>query len=254
MKRKRSIVDSRRDSILDELKTTGEIKAELLAAKYQVTPLTIRRDLQWLESNNKIQRFYGGAVLAENEKIEGNELDEYRRLIAKHAAGLVEDGDTIFINTSMTALQIVGFLENKRVTVITNNGRIFASKIPESVQVLITGGELRYPKFAMIGEFAQRNLEKVTVKKSFLGCSGLTEERGMTTEIMNEVPINMMMMKNVAGAAYILADHTKVGINSSFISARINNITHIITDEKAPKEELKKLGKHNIEIFQVKIQ
>lgn len=247
-------MDNRRNSILEELRANGEIKADALAKKYQVTPLTIRRDLQWLEDNNKIERFYGGAVLADKETASVDEVDECKNMIAKYAASLVEDGDSIYINTSMTALRMIEYLGNKRVTVITNNGRVFAMKIPESIQVIITGGELRYPKYAMVGNFAQRNLGKVTVKKSFLGCSGLTAEKGMTTEIMNEAPINSMMVKNVAGAAYILADHTKIGVDSSFVSVGTENITHVITDEKASEEELEKLRERRIKVIQVKKQ
>ena len=79
------------------------------------------------------------------------------------------------------------------------------------MHVILTGGELRYPKEAMVGDYAIRNLQTVIAKKSFIGCSGLDPATGMTTENANEVTINQLMVRNVAREAYLLADHTKLG-------------------------------------------
>jgi len=252
MKRERILVESRRNQILETLKEKGQIRVDKLAEEWKVSPLTIRRDLQVLEEAHKIERFYGGASLVANHESNEDDGSYYRKKIAMYAASLVEDGDSIFINTSMTALDMIRYLGDKRVTVITNNGRVMNIEVPPSVSVLLAGGELRYPKYAMVGEFALRNLETITVKKSFMGCSGLSPERGMTTEIMNEVPINKLMFKHVTGNAYILATHKKIGINSSFISQKIENITHLITDEKAPQDVIELLKSHNVSVCQVK--
>lgn len=236
MKRSRALVDERRNRVLEVLKENGQIKVADLAEEFNVSPLTIRRDLQYLEDNKKIERFYGGASIIENNPETLDEVDEltlYRQLIAKCAASLVEDGDTIFINTSSTALKLIQYLGDKRVTVITNNGKAINVKRSPNVSIILTGGELRDVKEAMVGEFALNNLERVSAKKSFLGCSGLSVDSGMTTEILNEVNINQAMTRRVTGPTYILADHTKLGKDSSFVSYKINRIKNIITDEKA---------------------
>lgn len=252
MKREKILVDNRRNKILDELKEHGQIKVEDLAEKWNVSPLTIRRDLLYLEEEKKIERFYGGASLIKETEPCEDEVSFYRRKIAEYAASLVNDGDSIFINSSMTALQMVKYLGDKRVTVITNNGRVMNLDVPPSVSVVLVGGELRHPKYAMVGEIAIRNIENITVKKSFLGCSGLNVERGSTTEIMNEVHVNKIMFSRVMEAAYIMADHTKIGKNSSFVSQNTKDITHVITDELAPKEVLSQLAEYKINIYQVK--
>lgn len=251
MKRKRSLVDDRRNQILEELRQTGEIKVDELAQKWSTSPLTIRRDLQYLEDHKAIARFYGGATYLEPSIPEEDVVDSCRRLIAQYAASLVNDGESIFINTSMTALEIIRYLGDKRVTVVTNNGRILSMDVPPNLSVFLVGGEIRYPKYAMVGEFALRNLENVSVKKSFMGCSGLTPEMGMTTEIMNEVPINKLMFKHVTGEAYLLADHTKIGKNSSFVSQSIDNIHHLISDELAPAGIVESLREKNINVHLV---
>ena len=118
------------------------------------------------------------------------------------------------------------------------------------VSVVLTGGELHANKGALTGEFALNNLVKVTAKKCFLGCSGLSAENGMTTEILNEVNINQLMLKRVTGPAYILADHSKLGNNSSFVSIPLSKIKNIITDNRANDEMMAPFKELGINVFQ----
>lgn len=251
MKRKQEIVDIRRDRILDEFQKNNQIKADELAEILEVSPITIRRDLQYLEDQKKLVRYYGGASLISQELSEEDELKLYRNLISEYAANLVEDGDNILINTSMTALHLLKYLGDKHVTVITNNVKALYEDVPPTVNIVLTGGEIRYPKETMMGEFAIRNLQMVSVKKCFVGCDGLTAEIGMTTEVMNEAFINELIFQR-AETAYLLADHTKLGHNSGYTSQSIENITHVITDEKASAEVVQQLRARNIYVYQVK--
>lgn len=255
MKRSRALVDNRRKKLLEALKSNGSVKVGDLADEFQVSPLTIRRDLQYLEDHKKLERFYGGATVSgEDDEIvtQEDEIKMYRKKIAQYAASLVEDGDTIFINTSSTALQMIKYIRDKRVTVITNNGKAIFMEHSSKVSVILSGGELRDIKEAMVGEFATNNISKVTAKKSFLGCSGLSVESGMTTEILSEVNINELMLNRVTGTSYILADYSKLGRNSSFVSCPTERIINIITDEKAPQNILEGFQENNINIFQVR--
>ena len=234
MKRERALVESRRKKVLESLKNNGLIKVSDLAEEFKVSQLTIRRDLQYLEDNKKLERFYGGAaILNEISPLQEDEVTYYRRLIAMYAATLVDEGDTLFINTSSTALHMIQYIKDKRITVITNNGKAIYTEHSPKVSIILTGGEIREVKEAMVGEFAANNLERVSAKKSFLGCSGVSVESGMTTELLNEVNLNQLMLKRVSGPTYILADHTKLGRNSSFVSCSVSHMQNIITDELA---------------------
>lgn len=238
MKASRSIVNSRRERILEIVRTSGEVAVNELAKQFGVSSLTIRRDLQYLEDHRLLERFYGGArnsYLAEGTGAE-NARALRKEKIAKYAASLVEDGDSIFINTSSTALAMVKYITKSNVTIITNNGNIINEKNPSQATVVLLGGELRYLKGAMVGDFAINNLLQVMAKKSFIGCGGLCPDRGMTTELLNEVNINQMMFERVSRASYILADGTKLGRRSSFVSCPPELIENIITDKSAPAE------------------
>lgn len=236
MKKSRQVVERRRDKVLGMVQKTGDIKVEEMAEYLHVSKMTIRRDLQYLEDEKMLERYYGGARSGGVEEDCKDEKEMARKQIAKYAAGLVEDGDTIFINTSKTALGILPYITAKHVTVITNNGNAIGMKHSSDITVALTGGELRYIKGSMVGDIAVNSLTRVTANKSFIGCSGLSIESGMTTEYLNEVQINEMMFSRVTERAFILADSSKLSIKSSFVSRDVNNITDIITDENAPEE------------------
>lgn len=252
MKKEKVYVDNRRKQILEILDKNLQVRVEELAKLLNVSLLTVRRDLQYLEDKKKLIRFYGGAKLIQSEESKVDEVCMYRDLIARYAATLVENDDSIFLNTSSNALQILRYITHRNVTVITNNGRALECEHGSGVHIILTGGELRHPKEAMVGDFAIRNLQTVYAKKSFIGCSGISPTTGMTTENANEVNINELMIDHVTQDVYILADHTKIGKNSSFISCPIDKVMHLITDEKAPEDVLTLMREAGIQIYQVK--
>lgn len=241
MKMNKSVVDARRNRIMQQIQKNGKVNVDDLAQDLQVSPLTIRRDLQYWEEKGAVERFYGGAKLIQQfVDIEdfSSSNEPYKHAIAKYAANFVEDGDTIFINTSSTALLILKYIINKRVTVITNNGKAILMEYDPGISIFLTGGELRTPKEAMVGEFALNNLNRISANKCFLGCSGISAKDGMTTAILQEVVINEGMINRCIGETFILADHTKIGNVHSFVSGEIHNFDYIITDKLADESEM----------------
>jgi DeoR family fructose operon transcriptional repressor len=255
MKVSRSIVDNRRSRILEMLRHHESVKVNELAEQLNTSPLTIRRDLQALEKENLVMRFHGGASLMKDEGEENmfsSNLTLHKHAIAKEAAKFVEDGDTIFINTSSTALLILNYITAKQVTVITNNAKAIFSKIREDMMVFLIGGELRFPKESMVGDFAINNLSRVKASKCFLGCSGLTIEEGITTAVLQETAINELMLNRTTGERFILGDYQKIGRIHSFVSGSIDKISCLITDIYADQNVVSRLRERNIDVIQVK--
>ena len=222
MKKHKTIVDSRRQKVMLAMQKYGKVMVDDLAAELQVSPLTIRRDLQYWEEQNAIERFYGGAKLVNSvipcdDPTMSNAL--YKHAIAKYAA-----------------LLVIRYIRNKRCTVITNNGKAIFEEHDPLVAIVLTGGELRVPKESMVGEFALNNLNRVSGAKCFLGCSGIDVQGGITTAILQEVAINETMLNRCNGPCFILADHTKVGNQHSFISGSIRKVSYLITDTEADNE------------------
>lgn len=251
MKASRSIVNSRREKILETVRSEGDVTVTALAEQLQVSPLTIRRDLQYLEEHKLLERFYGGARTGEAEESRKNSRELRKEKIARYAASLVEDRDSIFINTSSTALAMVKYITSRRVTIITNNGNIINEENPSQATIILLGGELRYMKGAMVGDFTRNNLAQVTAKKSFMGCSGISPEVGMTTEMVSEVTLNQLMFQRVTGSSYILADSSKLGEKIGSVSCPPEKIENIITDADAPADMVRRFREIGTWIYQV---
>lgn len=241
MKMNKAVVDDRRNKIMKEIQSKGKASVEELSAKLNVSCLTIRRDLQYWEEVGAVERFYGGAKLIQSfvdndDPTLSNEL--YKHAIAKYAAQYVKDGETIFINTSSTALLVLKYIKNKRVTVITNNGKAIFMEHDPLVSIVLSGGELRIPKESMVGDFALNNLNRVTADRAFLGCSGFEVSFGMSTAILQEVSINETMISRCKGDIFILADQTKIGNQHQFYVSDVHSFSYLVTDCRAPKELL----------------
>lgn len=253
MKRKKAYIDDRRNEILKILNKDKKISVEELAKIFNTSPITIRRDLQFLEDNNKLIRFYGGAKVNENPNLNHNDdVKIYRTLIAKYAATLISNNDTVFINSSSTSLKLLEFIENKNITVITNNTKVINLDLKNNINIILSGGEIRHPKEIMVGDYAIKTLQNIYAKKAFIGCSGISLESGMTTENFNEVNINKIMIEHSVSETYFLADHTKICKNSSFISCPSHQIKNLITDEKVPEKTLNLFRKNGIKVHVVK--
>lgn len=254
MKNPAKLIEQRRKEILRLLESNPEYNADDLALYFNVSSLTIRRDFQYLEDRNCIQRHYGGVKLVENfrDRDKKDTLIERRKnLIAKKAAEFIENGDTIFINTSTTALLILKYIKDKKVNVITNNANAVFVQKDYNINVMLTGGELREPKESMVGEFAYNNLMRVSANKCFMGCSGISANVGITTAVLAEVAINELMLRQCTGTAFVLTDSTKVGHNHSFVSSELNKVHYLITDDAASKDECERIKEKGVKVITI---
>lgn len=257
MKNKQSMVYKRRKEILSILKRYKTIKNKELAEHLNTSKLTIRRDLQSLENEGLVRRYYGGAILLDEHALLKTTLDipqnriKQKQAIAKYAASLIDDGDTIFINTSSTALLILNYLENKRVVVVTNNGKALQLSLSANIELVLTGGQVYGRKQSMIGDFAISIFSKISSSKSFLGVSGIESNYGITTSFLQETLVNKEMINHSIGPIYIVADSTKIEKHSNFLSGNIDKITHLITDSDISKENIMKFENKSIEVTAV---
>ena len=261
MKQAKGIVHKRQQAILQYLKENKTIKTDELSKILSVSPITIRRDIQLFEDQGIVERFYGGATLIEGALNDdpslldsSNEYLSQKEAIAKYAAALIENGDTIFINSSSTALLALQYLEDKRVTVITNNGNALSIPKGPNVELVLTGGEVNDRKKTMVGDFATHIINKITADKCILGVSGISAEYGIGTSILQETTINEMMLRRCKGAKIIVADSSKVGKEHNFSSGRIEDISYLITDIYADETQLNLLNNKGITVKTVKTE
>lgn len=245
----KSFVDKRRDQIVHLLQERAEMTVAELAVHFGTSQLTIRRDLNHLQDAGILVRSYGTARLAEGPAGQAGTLAlQSKQAIARYAAGLIEDGETIFINTSSTALAIMDFITARNVTIVTNNGHALQQSIPPEITVLLTGGEIRVPKWSMTGDFALATIGQIQATKCILGCSGISAERGLTTIVAQEMRVNALMLSRSLHRI-VVTDSSKVGADASFKYGDVSQIDTFITDTGATQdgiESLKHAGTGNI--------
>lgn len=252
MKKGRQTVDARRAKVLSLIRERQKIKVEELAAYFNVSLMTIRRDLQVLEDKGLVGRFYGGATV-DSRGASVSEKDTvalYRRLISRYAAALVADGDELFINGSMTALNLLDYVGKKAVHVFTNNGAAVDRKFPSGVEITISGGTLRGQSHILTGDCSMRNLLMTQAGKAFMGCTGISPDGEILCGIPTELGINETMISH-AREYYVLADYTKIGKTSTYASCSLEKTGTIITDEMAPANVVEQLRTIGMTVIQV---
>lgn len=251
MKIKKSIVDNRRNNILDYIKENNEISTQELVEAFGVSEITIRRDLSYLESIGKVQRFYGGAKINEEKDEKNLVLEDKKDRIAKKCAEFIEEYDDLFINSSSTALLVLKYLHGKRINVITNNARALFLDIDPLVTVTLTGGKITYPKNALTGSFAINNLKTLASDITIIGISGVSKEGELTTSLMDEMEINQYMINESTSKNILVCDSSKFSKTANFRIGSISLIDIVITDSDLDRDIIEMLEKNNIQIVLV---
>ncbi|MDD4698882.1 MAG: DeoR/GlpR family DNA-binding transcription regulator [Oscillospiraceae bacterium] len=257
MKNSKATINLRQQQLLEYLMKYRNCDNKTLSELLSVTPITVRRDLQYLEERGLIKRFFGGAECIMPPESEStfslhspnDTISKTRIEIAKRAAMLIQDKETVFMNSSSTALLALEYIQDKSVLIITNNGRSLYTKRHPKAELILTGGEVYGQKQSLVGEFALNTLSKITATKCILGVSGISVAGGITSRVIQETAINQMMLNRCSGDKIVVADGSKIGIEHNFFSGNISDITHLITDSSAPKEHLDSLAKHGLKII-----
>lgn len=258
MKNNRKAVDERHLKILNKIRECGEVKVEELADMFRISLMTVRRDLQYLEEEKLILRVHGGAVSLQKANMllsQDEKIAMCRDRISEYASRHIDDGDTLFINGSRTALNMLKYVENKKVSVYTNNCWGIGEKYPDDVTVYFTGGEVR--SNVMVGEYVMRNLLSMTADKTFIGCAAVYDDGEFRYDIPTEIGINEAMIARTTKELYILADHSKIKRRESqgntYGSCMYDKPCTLITDDNANMAVVEKLRGCGINVILVPV-
>ncbi|MBZ4663455.1 MAG: transcriptional regulator, DeoR family [Caloramator sp.] len=233
--------EERKAKILEMINSGNSVRVSELSRLFNVSEATIRRDLIELEQAGCIVRTHGGAVSNTSTNFEPSfkeKQDKFlkeKEQIAKKAASLIEDGDTVTIDSGTTTQFISKYLNAKGVTVVTNSVNL-ADELSdrEDVEVIVTGGLLRTKTKAMVGPVAEETLKKLKVDKLFLGANGISIKSGVTTPNIVEANTKRVMIEG-AKEVFLLIDSSKFDeVNFSLICP-VSKIDYIVTD-KLPKD------------------
>ncbi|MDO5137564.1 MAG: DeoR/GlpR family DNA-binding transcription regulator [Oscillospiraceae bacterium] len=259
MKKDKKSVDLRHQNILKYVRENGEVRSEDIAEMFGISLMTVRRDLQLLARKGLLHRTHGGAATIDafyNTRKLSAEVNSCRDSISEFAASFVNDGDTVFINGSQTALNLLRFVGNKKVHVVTNNGWCIGADYQDGVTIQMTGGDLRGR--ILIGEHTLQSLLEETADKTFIGCAAVYEDAEFVYDIPTEIGINEVMITKTRQHVYILADHTKLHFredrSSSYGSCTYDCEHTLITDELADPVIIDRLRQNGTDIIVVPIR
>lgn len=250
--------EERKSKILDSLNKNGKVKVSELSKIYEVSEVTIRRDLQELEEAELIKRVHGGAVLNDNTKFEptfSEKIDKFydeKESVGKLAASIIVDGDTIVLDAGTTTLNIARHITAKNITVLTNSVDIaFELAKKNNVEVILTGGTLRWETRALVGPVADATFKSFRVDKTFIGINGLCIINGLTTPNVIEANTKREMTK-IARKIIVVCDHTKFNKVSFAKIVDLDSIDLIITDNQLDDELLEKFKEKDVKIIKAK--
>ncbi|SHJ22967.1 transcriptional regulator, DeoR family [Clostridium amylolyticum] len=247
--------EERQNNIAKLLKDKSSIRVNELSEIFNVSESTIRRDLQEMEERNLLMRTHGGAVGVNRTNFEPNFIDKKNEReadkvhIAEIAATMIEDGDTIILDSGTTTLEIAKRIKAKSLTVITNSIDIAAElSLKEGVETIVAGGSLRVSTRAMVGHIAENTFRNFRVDKAFIGTNGISIEEGITTPNMVEAQTKKAMI-NCARKVIVVADSSKFTNVSFAVICPVKAVTSIITSEDIDKTIIKSFEEIGVDII-----
>lgn len=252
------LIDERRQHILELIQKEGRVLVGHLSRELNISQITIRKDLDHLQSKGLIQRSHGGALriqpstlmdLTLQEKQKQNSQEKER--IAAAAVRLVEEGQCIILDSGTTTTAIAqGLKRFKRLTVVTNAVNIAADLASTDFEVILVGGMLRKNSFSLVGPLAEDNLGEMHGDILFLGVDGFDLEVGVTTPNFLESRVNRAMVK-AARQVVIVCDSSKFNRRSLSRIVSPDVIDHVITDRNLPQHVAEALREQSITVTMV---
>ena len=255
--RKRSSTVERRKNILHQINEEGQVLVPELSKEFDVSEVTIRNDLGQLEKKNMLIRARGGAIKTErgvgidfrlSEKGKLNIQEKAR--IGKKAAQLVNEHDTIILDSGTTTMEVAKNLDQLNdITVICNALNIISQLIQmNNLSLIIPGGYLRKSSLSLVGPLAEKNLQNLYVDKVFLGVDGFDTKHGVYTPNIEEAYLNEIMIK-ISKEVIVVCDSSKFLRSSLAYICIIDKIHCVITDSGIPDEDKKRLEDAGIRVI-----
>lgn len=249
---------TRRAKIIEEIDLKGKVTVSDLSKKLNISAVTIRNDLAHLEKQNMLIRARGGAIKVKHFRMGidpsiSDKQKEYlkeKQLIAKAAIQLIEDGDTIVIDSGTTTTEIAKNLEQfTNLTIITNALNIaYILSDYKDFNIFMPGGSLRKSSLSLVGSIAGESIKKFYCDKLFLGVDGFDTLQGLSTPNTEEAHLNALMIE-MARKVIVVTDSRKFHRKRFAFISDLSKINVVITDSGIGEEDLSRLNNQGIEVI-----
>lgn len=248
--------EARRMKILEWLQEEGNARVRDLAEAFEVSEVTVRQDLERLESEGHIVREHGGAFLKSvTQQVQAMALHhminmDAKRRIGRIAAAMVENGETIILDSGSSTTEVAVNLTNREgMTVITNalNIALMLGALP-NVEIHMPGGHFKAPTLSLSGERSAAYFDGLFAQKLFLATAALSLEAGLTFPSLSDIALKRAMIE-AASEVILVADSSKIGKRSFTSLGPVQLINTLITDEGIGDEDRQGLENAGVKVI-----
>jgi DeoR family transcriptional regulator of aga operon len=252
------LIDERRRHILSLVQNQGRVLVGELSRTLGISQITIRKDLEHLQSRGLVQRTHGGALRLQSGALFDPSLQEKQKQhseekqrIADEAARMVQEGQCVMLDSGTTTTAVAYALKRfSQLTLITNAVNIAADLANTNFEVIVIGGTLRKNSFSLVGPLAEDVLDEMHADILFLGVDGFDVETGITTPNFLESRVNRAMVKS-SRRVVVVCDSTKFNRRSLSRIIPTSAVHRVITDTNLPRETEEALRNQNLELVLV---
>ncbi|MHB8808304.1 MAG: DeoR/GlpR family DNA-binding transcription regulator [Anaerolineaceae bacterium] len=236
--------DERRAVLINQLRKNGYVQAAEIAAELSVSSATIRRDLVQLQDEGFCTRTRGGAVRSSQSttleppyELKKQKFVSEKEKIAREAVKLIENGDTLILDSGSTTYALARLLtEKQRLTVVTNDLQIAILLAANSnIHLICTGGIARPHVFTLQGTEVVGFIQTLRVDKTFLGADAIHADGSIGNVNIEEVAIKQAMIK-AASSVILLADSSKFSVKGFAAVGTLADVDVLITDVGCPEK------------------
>ncbi|MGI6449639.1 MAG: DeoR/GlpR family DNA-binding transcription regulator [Desulfitobacteriia bacterium] len=246
---------ARQEKIRFLLQKHGHLTVAELAGRFGVSEMTIRRDLKQLASMGLVQREHGKAIYPQNIQTRNgifiSRLGEaYKEKIAigKAAANLINEGDSLILDSGTTTLAIALALEKKCIVVTNSLPVADILGVKKDITTVLTGGEVQRTTCSLMGPMTRENLAGFNADKLFLAATGVSSEKGLSTTSMAESEVKQAMI-NSAKEVILVAHSSKLEQIYYHTFAKWDKINRFITDTSADLNLVQKIRQNGVEVI-----
>ncbi len=230
-------ISGRQRLIMEFLREHGSVQVDELSAHLQVTPQTIRRDLNRLYELNLVLRVRGGAVIKDPDENLGYGarkilMAEEKTAIARLTARIISDNSSMFINLGTTTERVADFLVDRTgILVITNNINVASTLWPHrGVEVMIAGGTIRHSDGGIVGTSTEEFIDKFKPDYAVIGCSAIDESGEFFDYDLREVRVTQAIIRQ-ARSVILTTDSMKLERRAPVKVGTLSDIDMLVTDD-----------------------
>lgn len=244
----------RQQLLIRLLDRRGRVTVTQICREFDISEATARRDLEALAEQGLIQRVHGGAIPVRKAEPEqpilerSHEYGEEKTHIGRAAASLVDDGETVFLGSGTTVLEVAHHLDAREITVITNSLPVITHLAQKpNITLISLGGMLRDSELSFIGHITEQALAELRADKVIIGTRSISLEHGLTNDYVPETQTDRAII-SIGRQVVVVADHSKWGTISTAFLAPLSSVHTLVTDSGVDPEMVDAMREHGVTV------